>query len=688
MTGHRLAAVVGLLLLLTSLVHVPAIGDALNYFDPPKRLLWAVIAVVLAGSWRAPAGRFHRACLIASLALFGWMVLRTVFKAQPTAELEVLATWALPLLLFVLAGGRATGGDLRIVGAFLVAAGVLQAAIMVLQRLGLDPFFSATTSIMDYRPGRMVGTIGYQNQAVDVLALSAAGIFVVTPSLVLRLLALVPTFFIAGLTASRGGLVAFAVALGASLAVPIALRPARSAWKKALAAAGIGCGVCGLLAALLLVPETGGRFREVFSQARQTPAIASRIVMARIGLEMVGDRPWLGWGAGAYAFQYLDRLGDVLPTDKTHETLKNLVFARETHNDVLQFAAEFGMVGVALLSALLGCVVLGVARGGDSRTGVPAAMIFVLAYMVVSSLVAFPWQTGMGGPLAGFLAGWLLPHREESGCGETRAPGGPPPPAWAPIAKAMLVVVSLATMGWFALDAILNTAIPRTLASDSPAAAQRLLPPWAYRYHALVGASYAAQGADLEAEEELNLAARGYRDILLWNNLGHVRARREKWHEACEVYERWARCGLDHRNALLSLSIAYEQVGRVRDAAACLEKRIALWGGPSALDIKRLALLQLRSGDPKRAHETLRVHRRTWVDADPRTVAEIENLAGGIWLVRGDREQAARWFRAALRRNPELESARRNLDGLSIVPAEEQERAGQPGEGHAPAPPP
>jgi len=674
---HWLAVTSGVLILSASLIHVPASWDALNYFDPPKRLLWALMALVLAGAWSARATRLRRTPLIVSLALLAWIVLHSVSKPQPDAELEVLVTWVLPLLLFVLASGRASTAGLKIVGSCLVAAGALQAVIMVLQRFGFDPFFFDSTSVMDYKPGRMVGTIGYQNQAVDFLALSAAGVFVVTQSLSLRLALTLPMFVVAGLTGNRGGLVAFAFALCVSLAVPVVLHRSWSSRRKLSAAAGVSVGVCGLFAVLMLIPETGSRFREFFGNARQSPAICSRVVMARVALDMFRDKPWTGWGAGEYAFQYLDRLGTVLPTEKTHDILRSVVFAREAHNDFLQFAAEFGIVGILLLSAILGCAVIRVTKGRDTPTGSVAAMTFVLAYMAVSSLVSFPWQTSMAGPLAGFLVGWLWTSGDESEHGKTVALTGSLPRAWGRIAKAVLGVMSVAVVGWVAFDAFLNTAIPDALPLHGPSAAERLLPRCAYRYHALVGASYAAQGVDLEAEAELILAQRGYRDIPLWNNLGHVHARLNKWREAREVYEQWARCGLDHKNALLNLSIASEQTGRLREAAECLVKKNALWSDPPVPQIKRLAVLQLQSGDPKRAQETLRMYRRKWAKADSKRVAEIENLEGGIWLVLGDREKAANCFRSALDKNPELESAKRNLEAMSGVGTQDKDLGGQ-----------
>jgi len=123
--------------------------------------------------------------------------------------------------------------------------------------------------------------------------------------------------------------------------------------------------------------------------------------------------------------------------------------------------------------------------------------------------------------------------------------------------------------------------------------------------------------------------------------------------------------GLDHANALQNLSVASEQTGDIPLAADSLSKRMRLWPDAiSAHDVKRLAVLHLRADMPSEAAESLKRYQARWQDADARTVAEIENLAGGIARIMGDKEQAAQWFRSALKRYPELESARRNLDEL------------------------
>jgi Flp pilus assembly protein TadD len=674
------AIFVGGLVGLISLVHLPSCLDVLNYFDPPKRLFWALLALILAGAWRIQKSRLDRTPLLLSLGLLAWMVVRTLLKPRPDVELEVLFTWMLPLLFIILASGLDGERWGRVFGGWLVMACLIQASLMVLQRWGFDPLFSDTTSAMEYKPERMVGTIGYQNQAVDFLALSSAGVFLISRSLGLRLAFMTGMLWVAGLTGNRGGIVAFTAALLISQLFPTGIRDAWSRRKKWMAAAILALGICGVWGSLALIPDTGSRLREVMTDFNHSPAVNSRLSMARVGGNLFLEKPWVGWGAGEYAFQYLDRLGDILPEEKTHELLRNLVFAREAHNDLLQFAVEFGVVGVLLVTVLLGIAVVRVSRARRVCGAAGPAFAFILTYMAVSGLFSFPWQTSMGGPLAGLWLGWLWPKGSESGRERMKARGGMPQWAWSCAAQSALVVLALVLTGWFALDAFLNLDVPKTLAKDGPVAAEQRLPRCAYRYHALVGAAYASQSAYREAEKELLHAQLGYRDIPLWNNLGHVQGKMGKWNEAWQVYARWARCGLNYADALSNLSIAYEQAGRPKEAADILARHTALWRDPSLKEIKRLSVLQFQSGQPQAAQETLLRSRGKWMASDPKTKAEFENLAGGICLALGSKPEAERWFRLALDLNPDLESARRNLEELSKDSAGEPTVGGPAGE--------
>jgi len=655
-----LTIVSGLLILLASLAHIPAGWDALNHFDPPKRLLWASLAVILAGAFRARKCRLEWLPLLLAFGLLAWMVSRTLLKPHPSAEIEVLFTWILPVLFFILATRLDNKHGVRVLGGFLVLVCLIQAALMVLQRYGLDPLFFDTTSVMEYKPGRMVGTIGYQNQAVDFLALSSVGILLVSRSWWLRILFMGGMLLVAGLTGNRGGILAITLALLVLLIFSMNQIDSWSRRRKGLVAGTVILGLCGLLALMALFSETGIRFREVARGFSDSPAVRSRVVMGRVGMSLLREKPWAGWGAGEYAFQYLDRLGMVLPEIKSHEALRGVVFAREAHNDPLQFAVEFGLVGILLVLGLLGSVIACLWQSRRTSRALGAGMGFVLTYMAVSSIFSFPWQTSMGGALAGFLLGGLWPSPPGLEPGISRHP------AWAIVSKSILLILSLILLGFFSMDPFLNQAIPKTLAVGGPAKAEQLLPPYAYRYHALVGAAYASQ-ADLDrAEVLLTHAELGYRDILLWNNLGHVQGKKENWKEAQVIYTKWEKCGLDHADALWNLSVAHEQMGQLNEAVEASLQRIALWGDPSPDEIKRLAVLQLQSGNPKAAADTIWRYWPQWIEADAKTVAEIENVGGTSLLILNEKQEAAKWFRAALKNNPALESAKRNLESLLV----------------------
>jgi O-antigen ligase/Tfp pilus assembly protein PilF len=647
---------------LASLAFVPASFDALNFFDPPKRLIWAMLAAFLAIRCSSRFDLRANPSAWVLLALAGWLVLRSLLRPVPTAELQVLASWCLPVLLFCLGWGLSLNQrGRRIVGGFLVAAALIQAVLMTLQRVGLDPVFASTTAGMDYAPGRMVGTIGLQNQAVDFLALATVGILLITAS---------PAWFVGGamlvfpailLTGYRGGIVAFVVGiLLAGTSVLLDHPWLRGKRHRFATAAGVVLLSCVLMVtAVASIPQTRDRFREIFTDFEVAPSIQSRLHMARVGWQMFKERPLSGWGAGEYAIQYLDRLGTVLPENKDHTVLRGIDFAREAHNDPLQFAAEFGLVGLVLLVALAVAGWLCLSRERGVLSWQKVALVYLVSYMSVAGVLSFPWQSAMAGPLAAFLLGLAWPRR----------PGGSPAPRisrWTLTGyNALVLLLAIGLLGWFGRDAYLNLVIPAKLAAGDTTGAARQLLPVDYRYHALVGASLAAQGQDDAALVTLRHARSGYRDVLLWNNTGHVLTRKGLWPEAKVVYEAWTASGLDHARALHNLSIASEHVGDFPSAAESLQRRMILWPEEVTTDdVKRLAVLQMRAGEQRAAAETLRRYRAEWQHADAKTAAELENLAGTISLLLGEKKQAAEWFRSALERYPALQSARKNLEAL------------------------
>jgi O-antigen ligase len=642
--------------------------------------VWAVLLLGLALVWRAGSSRLSPPTLGIVCALLLWMVGRTLLKPHPDVEIEVLVTWLLPVILFIAATSLNPSVGVRPLALTLAAVAAVQCVLMVLQRYGIDPLFPQTTAAMAYRPARMVGTVGYQNQAADLVAVCCATVFLPILKPLTRAGLGLAAFVVVGMTGNRGGILAFLCAAVFALAIAAW---GNSAWirsRKVAATMVCAAAVLGLFAILALLPETGARFRQVVRESTDAPAVASRLHMARIGAQMIRERPLTGWGAGEYAFQYLDRMRATLPEEKTHHVLQRIVFAREAHNDPLQFTAEFGAIGFILLAALLVAMTTNLCRASDaeadseptsdsSRRLLPwvrrgPAIALLLVYMTVSSLVSFPWQASLSGPLAGLLLGWLWPETRRSSCSLSR-----PIPKARRIAgagaKATLVIVSVAIAAVSAGDAFLDVAIPDRIARLGPVGAEGILLPCAYRYQALVGAGYAVRGSHADAVRLLANAQKGYRDVTLLNNRAHAFAKTGNWAAARDIYLEWAQTGLDYSNALNNLSIAYEQTGQYGEASASLARKLSLWSCPVLEDVKRLVVLRIKAGEPHRALATLQDHEPRWRNADSRAAAEMENLAGATHLMLGQTEQAAERFRSALRLDPTLQSARKNLERLN-----------------------
>lgn len=651
-------AFAGCLIVLISLAHVLPAWSALNYFDPPKRLLWGALALVLALGSRKGETRLGGATQCLALGLLGWMGLRTLFRPVPMSELDVLFSWMLPLVLFVLGAGLPCRGGRRFLGGCLVLAGGIQAVLMVLQRIGLDPLFAETTAAMAYVPGRMVGTIGYHNQAVDFLALASTAALLLSKSHAVRLGVAAPFFAVACLTGNRGGILAFAFVLLLVQSLFVVRALCSAGHKRRWRAAGAFVLVAATVATvMMLAPETRSRFREVMYGTRNNPAVESRLNMAGIAVDMIREHPWVGAGAGEYALQYLDRLGSRLPEEKNHQILQGVVFAREAHNDSLQFVAEFGFIGLLMAAGLIGLGAVRTKRNFAHDSDAGMAIIYIAAYMAASSLFSFPWQTSMAGPMAGLLLGWWWPEEnsnpnpamDKSGSGGRL------------LAKWTMVILSLLMVAWYTADLFMSVAVPAALEINPASASDRILHPYAYRYRALIGASLAVQGNMPAAENELHAAHRGYRDLLLWNNLANAYARQGNWEEAAALYERWEACGLDYPNALLNLSIAYEQLGRYGEAAERLSLGRTLFEDRSLSGMKRLAVLYLQAQQPHAARGVLERHRHQWQEADPPTSAEFANLTAAAAIGQGVLDDADYWLRRALELNPELESARSNM---------------------------
>lgn len=239
------------------------------------------------------------------------------------------------------------------------------------------------------------------------------------PNVLGRYLALVVVVLGAGIAWSRGGVrAALATGTGFVLLVAlvltfsqtsfialiaglIVLAALRYGFRWGLAAAAV------TLAAAAVFLLAGGADREDIGPARGLgDETSGRVNLVRGGLELAQDRPFLGWGSGAFGRAFYDEIR------KTETTT--------SHSEPITVAAEQGIVGLALYGALLGSIIWVLFGAGPGSSAARAAIAACMVAMIVHSL-----------GYAGFAidpATWALLALGVA----LRAPGRPAEPAPAP----------------------------------------------------------------------------------------------------------------------------------------------------------------------------------------------------------------------------------------------------------------
>ena len=307
-------------------------------------LLCLVLAWVLGGAWRQ---RWDVACdnavTFPLLALYGLILLGALYTTAPWRV--VLDHWLKydKLLLMVMAISLMARDEKtreRCWTAFTIAA--------------LFTLASSYLSIWWRLPWSRAQTLGwggdhsvfkdYITQSVLMVLLMLRGLYLAlrTPVVWQRAawLAVAVLAFVCNtqLLYGRTGYVATAVAV---LAFVLALVPVRR-WWMALGLVAVVLGVAVLLSPTI-VPRVALGLKELGQVPETTTSIGPRLYFLHYGLELFSQKPWLGWGTGAYH-------GEFCRIATTPEWCAAGSF--HPHNQFLFFMIEHGLPGLVAFAGV------------------------------------------------------------------------------------------------------------------------------------------------------------------------------------------------------------------------------------------------------------------------------------------------------------------------------------------------
>jgi O-antigen ligase len=432
----------------------------------PEPVRYGLAAVVLAalalGAAAQTRGTLEPPLLPAALGLPAWAFVQALTGASssPRATLDAALLLTAGLGTSVLWARRARGPHRtgRRLAAVILTVALAQGVFGAVQQ-ALTPgrIYGATTALLTMPFGSYVNHNHFAGLAA-MATLLAAGLAwgharrageptPVSIGLGGLALALAATLFA---SRSRGGL----LALGAGLAALLALRALEAGWREqraGLPGLAWGAGVMlatGLGAAFLLVPgETRAHLLGTFTGAGAADTSSQyRLDTAAATLRLFASRPLVGSGFGAYA-------DAVTPHKRAHGEV------RTTHaeSDLLEAAAEGGLVGLALLVWLLASAWRGLRErlrhGHDAlHNGLVAGAASALCALAVHSLFDFNLRLPANALVASSLLGLVAAGRAPAAREEPGVSTGPGRRGLR-LGAAFLLALLAAGVGWRALGA-------------------------------------------------------------------------------------------------------------------------------------------------------------------------------------------------------------------------------------------
>ncbi len=403
---------VGILLLATVLITLAAVWSWRNYLDAaqerlaafrvPLTLLSAMVALSWAQTVPLPAGWVQAISPVAAAAQGGAQTMTLsvdVFQSQLLAGRSFLLLCAFLLAALTVRSAK----RLDTLAQVLVWSGVLQAVIGAVL-FSLQAKY--TLFFVDFVQDRVRGTFVYHNSMAGYMCmclsvgvglmlarlgegersgktwqarLKAAIAFVLSPKMRLRLLLVVMVIALV-LTRSRMGNTAFFVAM---LVVGLAgVVLARKTAPQTIAL------IVSLIIIDVLVVGTGVGLEKVVERIQETEltdaaggkaeSIQARTEAARTALALVKDYPVVGSGGGSFY--------NVFISYRTPQY--GYTYVDHTHNDFVEIACDFGLLGLGILGALVATTLYTALRVMAKRRSVlPWGIAFGVAMAIVGLLL-------------------------------------------------------------------------------------------------------------------------------------------------------------------------------------------------------------------------------------------------------------------------------------------------------------
>ncbi len=403
---------------------------------------WSCVALLLllAGRPAVPDARL--------LALLGLLALAIAGSGGSDAGLAASACAAVAVTGLAAAGGagmaRTGASGARALALGLLGAGLASAVLGLLQYYRLSAPLAPWTSAPGL--GQAWGNLRQRNLFATLLGMAlVAGLWLHAagggrarrawaPGALLLVLA-------SAASASRTGLLQLALVAG--VAAFMAWRERRAMPPRAASRLPHPLLLLGLLpvyfAASGLLPRlagpgaTGGMLTRLSGERL---AGESRLVLWRNVLELIGERPWRGWGWGELGFAHYGH---------AYAGPRFGVLVDNAHNLPLHLAVELGVPAALALCGGFAALVLA-ARPWRERDPARLMAWGVLGAILLHSLLEYPLWYGPFQLAAGLCLGWLWPGRAAAARARQAPKAAAAQAGWA--ASALLLIAAVGYAGW------------------------------------------------------------------------------------------------------------------------------------------------------------------------------------------------------------------------------------------------